>query len=89
MTPFEFTVVSLAAARVWWLLGRDTLTAPLRDRLPPGVAYWVECPFCSGFHVAVAAVAAWHLGVWPVVFEVFAAAMAATLVAQLTARLTD
>jgi hypothetical protein len=89
MTPYLFTVVALAAARIWWLFGRDTLTAPLRDRLPPRVAYWVECPFCSGFWITLAAVAAYYLGVPLWAFEAFAAAMVVVLVTQLTARLTD
>lgn len=69
----ELAVVSvvggLAAYRVWRALAHDDITEPLRARLYPHVApdgtgpaagflRWLQCPWCAGFWVAGATVAA-------------------------------
>lgn len=59
-------LVALAVVRVWWLLGRDTITQVLRDELPDEVVEWMECPWCSGFWITVILVlVVWAVGVLP------------------------
>ena len=36
------------------VIGRSTLLAPLRERVPDGVRAWMECPLCSGWWYAIA-----------------------------------
>ena len=59
---FEFLLLSGAAFRVWRLIGADTLTEPLRDRVTRldelerggyrrGLDEWLHCPWCLGFWV--------------------------------------
>lgn len=52
-------VILGAAARLWHLAATDTLTDPIRQRLPASLQRWVSCPRCSGFWIAAAAAAAW------------------------------
>lgn len=63
-SPWEFVLLALAAWRVWWLIGEDDLTEPLRARVPWQKARdWIECPYCSGAWVAGAVWVSWTL--WP------------------------
>lgn len=59
--PWVFMILTLAAFRVWFLLARDTILEPLRDRLVRGkFAEFVGCPFCLGAWLALGWWAAWY-----------------------------
>lgn len=67
-SPFEALLLGLAAWRVWHLIGKDDITEPLRryitaDGERETLEDFIECPFCLGFWVALAAVGAY--AVWP------------------------
>lgn len=74
-SPWEFVLLALAAWRVWTLLSSDTILDPVRDRVlftrdgEPRVRWidWVECPYCSGFWVAVAWWSAFAMTDWTLV----------------------
>jgi hypothetical protein len=89
VTPWEFVIVTAAAARIWWLFAKDDITEPIRLRLHWRIADWLGCPWCAGFWITAAAVAAFHLGLplWP--YEIFAASLVVAIAAMLTARLMD
>lgn len=53
-------IVAAVAARMWRLAAADTITAPLRRRLPPPVLHFVECGWCSTAWYCAAVTAAWH-----------------------------
>jgi hypothetical protein len=46
----------LGSYRAWRLVGRDTITEGLRDRLPERVRTPVECPWCAGLWFSAAIV---------------------------------
>lgn len=50
----EILVVGLVAYRIWRIIGADTLTQPIRDRLDGWVKELVECPWCLGTWVTLA-----------------------------------
>ncbi len=54
-TPWEFTLLSLAAFFVWYLIGEasifDRPRAWVVERLGPKFDELVECPWCSGFWI--------------------------------------
>lgn len=56
----RLALASLAAFRVWRLLGRDEIVSTLRARLPGRVQGMLACPWCSGFWIAGAV--AWLVG---------------------------
>jgi hypothetical protein len=76
--PWEFTLLALAAWRVWVLLAIDKVLDPVRDRLlftkggDPRVALidWVECPYCFGFWVVLGWWSCWMVTDWTVVAAV-------------------
>jgi hypothetical protein len=45
-------LISLASYRLWRLLGEDSITDPLRARLPDWSLELIECPWCLGSWVA-------------------------------------
>lgn len=75
--PFAFVLLALASWRVWRLIAEDALLDRprawlLRGTPPPGgatplpgyretVAYWLTCPYCAGFWIAVGWWAGWLL----------------------------
>jgi hypothetical protein len=59
--PWEFAVLTLAIYRLCRLAGWDTITEPIRKRLPPAFVEFLSCPFCFGFWLSVAAYIAWRL----------------------------
>ena len=65
-SPFEAVLLGLAAWRVWHLLAKDDLTAPLRRYVTanrePTWDDFIECPYCLG---------AWVAGAWVVAFAVW------------------
>ena len=74
--PFEFLLLALAAFRVFWLVGEDTITEPVRDWLTKKgkrekTELFLACPWCAGFWITVAVWAAWlTLDEWAVVAAV-------------------
>ena len=50
-------VIGLASYRLWRLIGQDSITEPLRDRLNPDgwTMGLISCPWCAGSWVAFAA----------------------------------
>ena len=59
-------LLSLAAWRPWWLLSQDTILVRPRQRVMEGrphVEQFIDCPYCSGFWLALAWFAAWQA--WP------------------------
>lgn len=55
MTALLFVGLVLGSYRLWRLIGKDDITAPLRRPLPSFVLQGVECPWCSGTLITVAA----------------------------------
>lgn len=53
---FLFVLLSLSVYRVWRLIGKDDITAPLRAPLPAFLVKGIECPWCLGTWMSVAAV---------------------------------
>lgn len=51
-----FVLLSLSVYRVWRLIGKDDITAPLRAPLPTWMLKGIECPNCLGTWIAIAAV---------------------------------
>ena len=55
MVLVEIAVVGLVAYRLWRLVARDSLTAPLRER--PYRWHWFrelwDCPWCLGFWICL------------------------------------
>lgn len=45
-------IIGVASYRLWALVGRDSITAPARDRLSGWPLELVECPWCLGSWVA-------------------------------------
>lgn len=60
MTAFQFTVIALAAYRVWQFIGEDLLMKQIRLKLGRRGVEFVTCPWCLGFWVCVA----WVLAFW-------------------------
>lgn len=54
---FTFVLLTLACYRVWRLVGKDDITAPLRVRLPSIVVQGVSCNCCAGTWISL-------VGVW-------------------------
>lgn len=50
-------LIGFAAYRLWRLLGRDTITARIRDGLEGKALELVECPWCLGSWLAFAVTA--------------------------------
>ena len=71
-----FVLGTLTAYRLWRLVGLDTITEPMRMRLPGRVTHMLECPWCAGSWIAFAtfAVAAWLVDVRAPVLQALAAA---------------
>ena len=70
MDALTVALCCLLTVRLWWLVARDTISEPARDRvlaLPDVWPWkapraWVECPWCGSVPMGfVVAVAAWHL----------------------------
>lgn len=62
--PWEFALLSLAAFRLFWLLGEDTITEPLRDWLTKNgrrerTELFLQCPWCAGFWISLGVWGAW------------------------------
>jgi hypothetical protein len=57
----EIVVIALVAFRLWRLFALDTITQPLRDRLPDeGWLYeWWSCPWCATPYWAAIIYALW------------------------------
>lgn len=56
-----FVALSLSVYRVWRLVGKDDITAPIRDKLGTGwVRQGAECPWCLGTWLSIASVYATH-----------------------------
>ncbi len=89
--PWQFVLVALAAWRTWHVLAWDSVLDRARDPLPARFASFVECPFCLGFWVTLAWVAAfWIEPHWTVIVAVPFAVSAAVAMLQLIAdALTD
>ncbi len=76
-SPWEFALLALAAFRVWKLIGDDAVLDRPRDRFllwlegkaddhwrsVASVDYFITCPWCAGFWIALAWWGAWL--VWP------------------------
>ncbi len=60
-SPWEATILTLAAYRIWKLAAEDKILDRPRDRLPHNVAEFVECSWCAGFHTSWVAYAGWRL----------------------------
>lgn len=59
----DWLTIALAlamTARITRLITFDTITQPIRDRLPGLLGALAQCPWCSGFWVAVAVGFSWH-----------------------------
>lgn len=59
---WAFLLLALAAFRVWRLLAEDDIAAGPRARVNknrPKLEYWISCPWCAGFWIAVAWWLAW------------------------------
>ena len=52
MTLVWVALIGVASYRLWRLLGEDTITEPLRDRLPEWALELVVCSWCLGSWVA-------------------------------------
>ncbi len=93
--PWQFALVSLAAWRTFHLLAFDSILDPARDMFynvhEGRTSDFVSCPFCLGFWVALAWVAAfWLEPHWTVIAAVPFAVSAALAIVQLIAdALTD
>lgn len=59
----EILIIGLVAYRLWRIIGKDSITAGLRDRLDrhPRLDDFIGCPWCLGFWItgAVTAFAYW------------------------------
>lgn len=55
LSALLFVGLTLACYRAWRLAGRDDITEPLRRPLPAFILQGVECPWCSGTLLTVAA----------------------------------
>ncbi len=93
--PWQFALVALAAWRTFHLLAYDTiLNVWRRDYFfdnHPAIESFVQCPFCLGFWVALAWVAAfWLEPHWTLIVAIPFAVSAAVAMLQLIAdALTD
>ena len=52
MTLVWVALISLASYRLWRLVGEDSITEGLRDRLPAWLYEMVTCAWCLGSWVA-------------------------------------
>jgi Protein of unknown function (DUF1360) len=78
----------LAAWRTWVVASRDDiLNRPRRVAMKKGAAEFLECPYCSGFWIALAWWGAFEL--WPHGALVVAGAVAVTALVPLIEKLTD
>lgn len=72
--PVQIAIISLAAYRVWRLIGADVILSPLRNRLTHRDTYqhyperyrrrldeWLHCPWCLGFWISLAWWGAWYI----------------------------
>ncbi len=103
ISPWQFALVSLAAWRAFHLLGRDTITDPIRrwfaveaetdemEARRQAFFDFLACPFCLGFWVALVWVAAfWLEPHWTVIVAVpFAVSAAVAVVQSVADALTD
>jgi hypothetical protein len=70
--PYELMLLSLAAFRLFWIIGEDTITEPVRAWLTKNgkrekTELFLGCPWCAGFWISLAAWGAWlALGDWAV-----------------------
>ena len=70
------------------LVSRDEIAKPARDRIGiAGVLPFLECPYCSGFWIALMWWGAFQL--WPHGAIIAASAIAVTALLPLVERLTD
>lgn len=51
---FIWLIVTLTGYRAWRLVGLDSLTEPIRWRLPTPLTAFLACPWCSGFWITLA-----------------------------------
>lgn len=90
--------LALASYRLWRILGKDSITEPIRAHLDRSArentrwAVWmadlIECPWCLGFWIAGAVVA--NLWPWDTLAELAVAWLAVScLVGLIGARLDD
>lgn len=63
-SPWEFALLALATVSVWKLIAEDKITERPRDWLlvRMEIDELIECPWCSGFWIAVAWTGAWLAG---------------------------
>lgn len=75
-SPWQFVILALASYRIWRLIAEDD-PPPLpewRNRLVgaqetagvwtfrrPTLAHMIQCPFCSGFHIAWIVTVCWWI----------------------------
>jgi hypothetical protein len=55
MNLWLFIIVGFAVFRLWRLIAVDSLFARLRSGLPSRQLAFLQCPWCSGFWLAVVA----------------------------------
>lgn len=79
-------LIGVAAYRLWRLVGEDTITEPLRARLPESWLHLIECPWCLGSWIAFALTWATDLAT-PVRSPVLVGLAAAVVVGWLGERL--
>lgn len=58
--PLLFVALSLASYRVWRLIGRDSITEPLRRPMRGKLAELVTCEWCSATWLSLASVYSTH-----------------------------
>ena len=67
-SPWEWALLALAAFRVWRFLSQDEIIEPIQRRIlerwpSEKFADFMDCPWCLGFWIALAWVAAFWI--WP------------------------
>jgi len=86
----ELALLGLAAWRTWALLALDDIIARPRRYVTsrfPGVEDFLDCPFCSGFWIALGWWGAWQL--WPQGTLVAAGAVSIAAIVALIERLSS
>jgi hypothetical protein len=87
---YELLLLALAAYRIWYLLGQDTILDRPRRSVTTKSEYvetLLECPYCAGFWVSLAVWGAWQA--WPHGTLVVAGALAVAALVPLIERITS
>lgn len=87
---YELILLALAAWRVWWFLGQDTIIDRPRRYVTDKSEYLetlLECPYCAGFWVSLAWWGFWQA--WPHGTLVAAAAVAITALVPIIERVSS